>query len=67
MKAKELELTCKIMSNDEIEVLYMHNDDSTEPMNLKLCGKYPLLIVQNKKMLESARRQMPPDYPYSFD
>ncbi len=67
MKAKELELTCKIMSDDEITVLYMHDDDSTDPLNVKLCGKYPILIVQNKKMLDTARQQLPPDYPYSFD
>ena len=67
MKAAELDLTCRAMSNSEITCLYMHKDDATDPMGQKLTGKYPLLIVQNTKLLESARRQMPPDYPYSFD
>ncbi len=29
-------------------------------------GKFPLLIVQNKKILEAARNNLPPDYPFEF-
>jgi hypothetical protein len=67
MTAKELDLTCKIMSNNNITCLYMHLDDAKDTMGQKLCGKYPMLIVQSKSILDSARNNLPPDYPYKFD
>ena len=64
--AEKLELVCKVSETEELEVLYMHPKGAPKPMGVKLSGKFPLLIVQNKKVLEAARNNLPPDYPFEF-
>ena len=66
MTAETLETVCKVMCNNDIEILYMHPKGAPKPMGVKLSGKFPLLIVQNKKILEAARNNLPPDYPFEF-
>ena len=66
MTAETLETVCKVMCNDDIEILYMHPKGAPKPMGVKLSGEYPLLVVQNKKLLEQARANLPPDYPFDF-
>lgn len=66
-KQKELELACEIMANSDIECLYMHSENNPpKPMGMDLSGKYPLVIVQNRSLLEHARNNLPPDYPFEF-
>ena len=64
--AKVLEAVCETMSDKEIEVLYMHPKGAPKPMGVALSGAYPLLVVQNKKLLQQARDNLPDDYPFDF-
>ena len=45
-------------------VLYMHRAVADNPRGVQLAGKHPLLIVQDSDMLNYARDNLPPDYPY---
>ena len=66
MKADTLEGVCHATCNQSIEVLYMHPRGAPKPMGVTLSGEYPLLVVQNRKLLEQARANLPPDYPFEF-
>ena len=45
-------------------VLYMHEAVGDNPQGVKLTGKHPLLIVKDSDMLQYARDNLPPNYPY---
>ena len=65
-EAELLELTCDVHTDMEVTCLYMHRAHSTKPMGMELTGKYPLLIVQSTPLLETARKNLPPNYPYRW-
>ena len=46
-------------------VLYIHRAVADNPRGVQLAGKHPLLIVQDSDMLNYARDNLPPNYPYN--
>jgi hypothetical protein len=53
MHYRQLQLTCKIMKTPLIEPLYMHVDMPGTEETLDLCGKFPIMLVQNTALLNS--------------
>lgn len=53
IKYQLLQITCKVMKSDIVEPLYMHVDMPGSEETINLCGRFPIILVQNTALLNS--------------